>query len=464
MIANLIKRLSWVICLLSLLITVSAETYTYETIDIDKLLCGESYPQDYSDITDIVKLNSTSSDVFNKSFLEEATWWNFQLNRSWAHYPEIGWILLKNNTEYRIETDGAWFMLKATLKEKVDISNISRDYYYRSKDNVENIKDALPRALSDTLKLECRAGFDPHHSLLEIINIYEFPVNEHCSYESGDIFLDCSNDSFIQEFLNNIWGNPEYQRRREYRWGGDRVFIELTGLEFGRTEDSFKMTNPMIVLSDSEYVGGLTVSGNETWMTGRTTFGNHFEFLYQLARIPLITKKAETDIEKIEIDTATIYEYFEKVKNSWESDNINETKELIRNLRIDYEKRKVYLERLKAYQEEYYYDKEFLLTENPQTYYEDAYYLISKRYLAELNAKILILESKINILIDLQNSYDSFAANILADINSSKNAINALNNATWTLRITVLLAILLFIIDVIISSEKKENASKILKK
>lgn len=417
---------------------VVAQDYKITYAEIDRFICKEeeSYIGNYEGISYGKKLNQTTAEIFNKEFIVDLNRWH-EFNITWSpdkrdsSFWSVLYFLNRSGYEYKVETDGTWYFISLNLPNS-SLNEIEDRYYNDFRNNFGWIKSSLSSAIEEASSLNCRAGSDSHHGLLEIFNIYEYPIeNLTCDSTPGSIFIDCFNDSVVNNVIRDLWRDIVYKNRKAYISGNNRIFVDLDELRF-KQQDFDLMTKPMIVFSESDFSSAIH--------SGQGVYVDHVEYLKKLEEIPLNISELNERVKEISNFTTETLTTLESIKQERRSGSDQKVKQLILENPFDDKKLKYFIDIQKSHIEEYGKFRE-LLKSNPRIYYEDIYYDSVDRYLIEYNSKLGLFDSKLKILIDIQSNYDIFTTNTISDINRGESTNRTL---IYTL-VAILLSTTLFL-------------------
>lgn len=425
---------------------VSADNYNVSFVQIDRFICKNTseFSHNYEGIIDNHQLNQKTSKIFDKQFRESVIYWEeFNLTRGWNQTEnrpnKVFYFLSQNNSQYRVETDGDWYFIKVNLAELIDPNQFDKEYncfrhYQRF------IKYLLRESISEATGLNCIAGSDSYHGIMDLFIVQNYPMkNLSCHNELGSIFIDCLNDPTISQTLNTVWINISYHDRRSYISGINMIFLDLDEFKFNDRDDFDYMQKPMIVFSESKFANTLE--------SGQSVFIKHIEYLQVLENLPIAIARLESEIVGITNFTNEVYDVLGDITENSHLSKDEEVQKLILNNPFDYKTVEYYINQLKLFQD-IFNNALILKNDNPRLYFEDAYYTIANKYITELNSKLIIFKDKLDILRDLQGHYNSYTTDVSTEINTKDIT---LKNSLYLL-ITLLVTILLFV--------TKENVTK----
>lgn len=421
-----------------------SQEYNVLFAEVDRFICKNQTHFDftYDGIVDLPNLgyNKNETRIFNielKKELEEegfVYWENFDVNGSTLY------LVYKNDIKYRIDTNGKWYSIMKFIEYPVNLDRLRQEYDIFRREAQNYFYFALKDAIEESTKLECIVGSNPNEALLDIVNIYNYPVETlNCEKEQG-IFTNCNKDPFVNKTISNLWSSAPEHDRRHYKWFGNRIFIDLNWLQFNEENEFDVMRFPLIVISQSEFASSLD--------SGQSVYVRHKEYLQNLEKIPIELAKLKKDVEALENITRDINANVKLIKKLWISEKIEKIKNTISDLDKRYESIGVEYPDILGEAETFYSESTKLVNENPQKYYEDAYRNIAREYLSDLNSKLAVFRNKLNLLERKLEFYDTFTTNIISDINSQERTTTILK---WAIR-AILVSIALFILDFIYRS------------
>jgi len=427
------RPINWIYITIILfsVISTTASAYSVSFVEVDRFLCkNQSFNFDYDNLIDVHPLNENTTKLFNIEMKEELEKDGYSFHSSFDVNTSKNYMLTKNETRYELHTDGTWFYISKTIDTNLSFDMLKLQYDIFRYEVRYSFKNALNDGINRAMRLNCIAG-DYNEMLMGIINIYDYPPTSlNCSYKTGSIYIDCSNDRNVTKLLTNIWSNLVYHDRRSYLWGYNLVFVDLDDLRFNQENRFDSADNPIIVLSDSEFASSLT--------SGQSIFVKNVKYLRDLEKLPIEVNRLDKDVNEISNFTSLIYSKLDKIKEKSKKGNDVETKQYIADSLFDSNKIDFYLSKLQHYQE-LYYQSLVLLNENPRYYYEDEYFTVAKRYLADFNSKLVIYQNKLDILRELHDTYNTFTNNIVSDINTKESTNSNILIAVYSILITIIL-------------------------
>lgn len=432
--SNVIK-ISFISLVLFTLISIATSAYSVSFIEVDRFLCkNQSFYFNYDGLIDLNPLNENTTKLFNVELRDELEKDGYSFYPSFNINTSKNYLISKNETSYELHTDGIWFYISKTIDANLSFDMLKSQYYFFREEVRYLFKYALRDGINKATGLNCISG-DYNEMLMGIINIHDYPLTSlNCSYKTGSIYIDCSNDKNISKLLTGVLSDIVYHDRRSYLWGQNIIFVDLDDIKVNQESRFDSMDNPFIVLSEGEFASSLT--------SGQSVFINHVKYLRDLEKLPIEANKLGKDIDEISNFTSLIYSKLDKIKEKSKIGNDVDTKQYIEDNLFDSNKIDFYLSKLQHYQE-LYYQSLVLLNENPRYYYEDEYFTAAKRYLADFNSKLIIYQNKLDILRELHDTYNTFTNNVVSDINTKESTNFALLATIYT----VLISIILFLIE-----------------
>lgn len=435
-----IKSFMFLFIILIFLNISQAAEFNTKFVEVDRFFCKNDTQNsfNYGNIVndDDWIINTTS---FNDGFIRRLNIYDYKLVRGWdASFPSgnIYYKLSKNNTEFSVSTDGKWYYIEKIVPKPIDIDSVATEYY-KFTDNLRYIKSMLELGIKEATGLNCIAGSNGNNGLLDLVVFYNYPIeNLSCYGERGSIFIDCSNDSTVNQIIPLLWNNLKDQDMRGYRGAYNYIFAYIDEFHFNAKDFDY-INYPTIVFSQSEFSDNLE--------SGQGIYVKHVDYLHELEDLPFQIHLLNNDIEDISNFTSLMYDKLQIITENAKSGNDTGTQKIILDNMFDNEKLKYYIFRL-AYFQNNYYNALKLANPSPRAYYEDMYYKAAINYLTDFNAKLIIYQSKLDILRDLHSNYNSFTTSIFTDINNRKGANTSIIFAFFAILITVLV----FLIDQIL--------------
>lgn len=369
----------------------------------------------YNSNNTLLKLDEENSLTFLDLFqegIEEKTNFSFNYNSSPSNYSPI-WIFISDNKgNYSIQTDGHFYFIRFNPNSPLNENELRSELFNEFSFNANKIKYRLDYAINSIN--EWRGSISPQqYGEISIFNIYNYKMkNLNCDKEQNSIITDCSHDPFVNKITNNFWGDIKVQKIKSYSQGYNLILANLDYFHSNKDYYPFiGMNSPMIVISEGEFASSVK--------SGQSFFVYSLPYIENINNLKNINDKLEISIEDISNYTSQVYTDLELIKRESQKENNEEkVKNLIINKSFDYNKTKLYLERLSFFQKEIN-KLNFLLGLNRDNYYNDLYTEITNEQLTELNSNLLVYEKKVEIFTQLQDTYNSFTLSILSDIHSS---------------------------------------------
>ena len=151
----MVKRLFILLMTLTLLIVpnlVIGENSGISFIQYDQLLCKNvtEFSINYNDIVSTNLFNENSIEVFDRIFRSRISSTDiFNITDGWTQekaYMKVFYSLTKNKLEYRVESDGMWYFIRARMPENLDVEEI-QDNFEKFKNSVFEIKKVMRLAI-----------------------------------------------------------------------------------------------------------------------------------------------------------------------------------------------------------------------------------------------------------------------------------------------------------------------------
>jgi len=419
---------------------VNAAEYNIEISEIDRFICkkvgfGDNFHTNYENMVDNPGLNKSSSNLFNESFVKTIKVYE-QLRIDWGgNGYMLVYFISRDQIEYRIQTNGDWYSVKAKISNKIDSDEFKKEYYLFERD-LKNIKSALKSGIESATNFKCFVGSDYNHGLLRIFNIYDYPVETlNCVQESSSTRIDCTNEPIVNEVILALWPNITYHDRRGYIWGNNRIFVDLDELIYNQEDDFNIMGEPIIVFSKSGFVS--------SFQSGQSIFVRHVEYLQEIEKLAIQIQRLDKNRDDIVTTLKEIQDDIETLKKLWLSKDAQKVRDKIYDLDKEYTNSEETYSGILGIAEGAYSETTNLINENPRKYYEDIYRGVIKKYTSDLNSKIFTFRDNKDRLEKKQEFYDTFSTSIISDINNQERTNNMLRGTI----ITILVTIFLFIIN-----------------